>query len=290
MESGGAQEQRPTRVVISIVTYRGDVLYLKITLLTLSRAVSYARRRHRGPLFFSLCIVDNSPERDPCPDLSRLLRAPVLAAFDEVDLIRSERNVGFGGGHNLSILSPAAADSDFHLVLNPDVELDEDALYHAVEYLESHSEVVAIVPWARTGDGLPCYLAKGEPSVMVLFLRAYLPWVGLPSLRRRLDRYELRPESERRRTIENVPMASGCFLFARSPVLRALGGFSPHYFLYFEDFDLSIRMRRRGRVDFVPDVRLIHHGGNVARKGFRHLLMFARSAVQYFRDWGWQFW
>jgi len=40
----------------------------------------------------------------------------------------------------------------------------------------------------------------------------------------------------------------------------------------------------------VPDVRLIHHGGNVARKGFRHLLMFARSAVQYFRDWGWQFW
>ena len=290
MEAEGAQDQRPTRVGISVVTYRCDVLYLKVTLLTLSRAVTCARRHHPRPLHFTLFIVDNSPNRDPCPDLVRLLRAPIIEAFDAVEVIRSERNVGFGGGHNLAILSPNAADTDFHLVLNPDVELDDAALYRAVDYLEAHPKVVAIVPWAMNSDGAPSYLAKAEPSVIVLFLRAYLPWVRLPALRRRLDRYELRPESEQQRTLENVPMASGCFLVARSAVLRELGGFSPDYFLYFEDFDLSIRMRRHGRVDFVPDVRLIHHGGNVARKGLRHLLMFARSAIQYFRDWGWQFW
>jgi GT2 family glycosyltransferase len=48
-------------------------------------------------------------------------------------------------------------------------------------------------------------------------------------------------------------------------VLRAVGGFSPDYFVYFEDYDLSVRLGRRASLAFVPAVRITHAGGNTAR-------------------------
>jgi GT2 family glycosyltransferase len=77
-------------------------------------------------------------------------------------------------------------------------------------------------------------------------------------------------------------------MFARREVLGAVGGFSPDYFLYFEDYDLSMRIRRTSRIAYVSRVRIVHHGGDAAKKGGTHVRLFLASAFRFFRTHGWK--
>ena len=73
------------------------------------------------------------------------------------------------------------------------------------------------------------------------------------------------------------PIVSGCFMLFRTDVLQQLEGFDPRFFLYFEDFDISLRAGRVSRIAYVPQVKVVHHGGHASRKGWRHIWMFGRS-------------
>ena len=44
-------------------------------------------------------------------------------------------------------------------------------------------------------------------------------------------------------------------------------GFDESYFLYFEDYDLSLRLAAHGAVMEHGDIHVIHHGGDAYRKG-----------------------
>jgi hypothetical protein len=74
-----------------------------------------------------------------------------------------------------------------------------------------------------------------------------------------------------------------------SDALIRAKGFDEAYFLYFEDFDLSLRMGEIGRLDYVPAMRIEHAGGHAARKGFSHLRMFMQSGFRFFNTHGWRF-
>ncbi|WES91767.1 glycosyltransferase [Aeromonas hydrophila] len=86
------------------------------------------------------------------------------------------------------------------------------------------------------------------------------------------------------------PIVSGCFMLFRTDVLQLLGGFDPRFFLYFEDFDISLRAGKISRIAYVPQVKVVHHGGHASRKGWRHIWMFGRSMVTFFNIHGWRWW
>ena len=86
----------------------------------------------------------------------------------------------------------------------------------------------------------------------------------------------------------NPQIVSGCFMLFRSDVLQQLAGFDPQFFLYFEDTDLSFRASSITHVAYVPSVKIIHHGGNVSKKGIKHILFFCHSMVKFFNKYGWK--
>jgi GT2 family glycosyltransferase len=77
-------------------------------------------------------------------------------------------------------------------------------------------------------------------------------------------------------------------MFVRRKAIDATGGFDPRFFLYFEDFDWSVRLNRVVRTAYVPSVQVIHHGGGAARKGLRHIGYFLRSGARFFNKHGWK--
>jgi len=85
-----------------------------------------------------------------------------------------------------------------------------------------------------------------------------------------------------------IPLISGCFILCRASALTKVSGFDSSYFLYFEDFDLSLRLRTIGELAFLPSVKITHEGGFAARKGIYHILIFARSAFRFFNKFGWK--
>jgi len=273
----------PASLAVAIVTHAPDERLLARTLASLAEAIACARER--GSLGeASLYLVDNGP-----PGLAPMLRDLGTAALSRapgtgLDVISGHGNVGFGRGHNLAL---AQATGARHLVLNPDVEMERDALDAALRYLEAHAEVGAVTPSARGSDGRREHLVKAHPTPGVLFVRGFMPRFLHPLFRGALDAYELR-HLDWEREQKPVAIASGCFLLCRREALDAVGGFDPAYFLYFEDFDLTLRMSRVTTVAYCPQVRIVHHGGEAASKGLRHIAWFARSARRFFATHGWR--
>jgi GT2 family glycosyltransferase len=277
---------RPAGVLrISIVSYASDETRLGRALHTLLAAC--ARPLATGRLTaVDVLLVDNGPRDTERAKLDRLLAAAVAEAPPGLRMARigEGRNVGFGGGHNQAF---GAGDCEFHLVLNPDVELAPEALAAALQFMDEQAGCGILVPAIVDERGQPQYLCKRYPSLLDLLLRGFAPGWLRARFERRLARYEMR-DVIAGEPVWEPPIVSGCFMLLRAPLLMQIQGFDTRYFLYFEDFDLSLRAARHTRIAYVPSVRVVHHGGYAASKGLRHILLFGRSLVTFFNTHGWR--
>ena len=173
----------------------------------------------------------------------------------------SNVNLGFGAGHNLLA---RRARSEFLCLVNPDVVVPDDAdVLGALLAPFADPAVAATGPLLVTGDGAPQRWDHGE----------------LDGLRARISNAAgeayWRPREER----AEVAWVSGAFVVLRREAFEAVGGFDERFFLYKEEEDLCLRLRRAGRrIVYEPAVRVRHAGGVVARRDREH---FAPSIEHY---------
>jgi GT2 family glycosyltransferase len=277
----------PVTLTVSIVTYQPDLALLERCLGTLAKALD-AARDERLLRAVNVVLVDNSVSRATAEAVVRLGEARFKASGVTMNYLHRHVNIGYGSAHNLVM---HGGNTHYHLVLNPDVELAPDALVAGLRFLGAHPEVGVLAPAVSGPDGKREFLCKRYPSVLDLALRGFAP-AGLRWLfRKRLDRYEMRDAvalATADGPVSPVPLMSGCFMLVRRNAVEATGGFDPGYFLYFEDFDWSVRLNRVTQSAYVPSVRIVHHGGGASRKGWRHVVEFAKSAVRFFNKHGWK--
>lgn len=269
---------------ISIVSYAPDLLMLRRTVEAAQQSAEAAQAS--GHLASAaLVIVDNGPGTTWTSQLETLSAGWPRHVGPSV-VLTGHGNVGYGRGHNLAIVS---SEAEWHLILNPDAVLDREALRVLLERVGDDPTVAVATPRIDDDSGQQLYLCRRYPSVFDLWLRGFAPAAIRRRFRVRLDRYELRDligPTER----TDVPILSGCLMLARTSALQAVGGFSDAFFMYFEDYDLSLRLRPQGQTLYVPHARATHSGGHAARKGWRHILWFTRSAATFFGRHGWKLW
>ena len=276
----------PSSLTVSIVTYRPDHALLERCVARLATAIAAARAE--GVLAsVAVALIDNSGDRDIAQKVIRLGNESFQASDVRLTYLHGHANIGYGAAHNLALHGTG---TDWHLVLNPDIELAPDALGAAVRWLDAHPEIGAVVPAVTNPDGQVEYLCKRYPAVLDLALRGFAPGFLRTLFRRRLERYEMRdrigPASVE--PVFDIPLMSGACMLVRRRAIDATGGFDPDFFLYFEDYDWSVRLNAVTRSAYLPAVRVVHHGGRAARKGLRHIGWFARSGVRFYNKHGWR--
>jgi hypothetical protein len=273
-----------SNISISVVVYRSNTEVLRKTFASLLEAVVVAQESGRLAEA-SLFIVDN----DDGMNVFDVSLCSEIFGIDpkilEVEVIAGHGNVGYGRGHNLAINRSMM---DYHLILIPDVILESDAILQALQFFQQHRLVGMISPASRTGRGTTEYLCKRCPSLLDLLLRGFAPGGVKRLFEARLSRYEFRKETDDGIPFV-APIVSGCFMFGKTFLFKKVGGFSNDYFMYFEDFDLSLRISRFEILMHVPSVRNTHFGGGASRKGWRHILMFGKSALVFYRHYGLKF-
>ena len=123
---------------------------LRETLRSLDSAIGAARAN--GSLAEAdVTVIDNGPGADWASRLEE------IAKDVNGRLVSGHGNVGYGRGHNIALLASSA---EFHLVLNPDVIVDEHAIDEALRFLTQHPEVVILAPLVRGQDGRVQHLCK----------------------------------------------------------------------------------------------------------------------------------
>ncbi|WP_233411905.1 glycosyltransferase family 2 protein [Paraburkholderia kururiensis] len=264
---------------VSVVVFHPQGNQLERTLESLA-AAARPLSLHYPDAEVEVIVIDNGGG-----DVAQTLMKTLSHVGLRSKYVAGHGNVGYGRGHNLAI---EQASSRYHLVLNPDVDLDAGALLTGLTFLDANPAVGLVAPWVGDSDGRQQYLCRRFPSVLDLFIRGFLPLRLRGKLPRRFARYEMRDVIDERNVFWDPPIVSGCFMLFRTDVIKRLDGFDPRYFLYFEDYDLSLRTHQVARVVYVPWIRILHYGGRVAHKGWTHRKLFAASAIKFFNRFGWK--
>ncbi len=207
----------------------------------------------------------------------------VRAAFPELRVTASEKNLGFGAANNLLARE---ARGELFLLLNPDMRVEPGSLDRLVAWARSHPRagIVSCRLVDEHGvfnrDTAPKRFPRLVDRVTILLKLHHL----VPSL---LDRYLWRDFDDTRE--QQVDSVQGSFLLLSREVYEKLGRiFDPRYFIWFEDVDLCREVRELGfEVWYTPAVSCVDYRGRSFAK--RRVLWkeraFTRSMLQYSRKW-----
>lgn len=268
------------KLAISVVLYAPDLSLLAEVLDSLTRAHRHALRT--SALTCALDLVNNKPDDEHKDAIAALARSASSEHFS-VALIEAGANGGYGAGNNISIRRHE--DADFHLILNPDALLKEEALTNALAYLQSNPDVGLLTPQVTGLDGKLHHLCKQHPTLLDMFIRS----VSSPLLNRlfmqRNMRFEMR-DKDYRNVIKPVPYPTGCFMLFRRSVLGRIGGFDEGYFLHYEDADIGRRISQVSQTAYVPSVVVLHKWSRDSHKAWRMRWITIKSGLRYWRKWG----
>ena len=231
------------RLSASIVTYLSppaELLRLLESICVAMEAVRNSEVRGRGVATLVIHLIDNA--EIPELDVRRLGVDKTRFTLAGITLVLHQGwgNVGYGRGHNRVL---PLLESDFHLVLNTDVEVAPDSLLNAIDYLESAPDTVLVSPAATDFLGNKQHLCKSYPSIFIFWLRGFAPPFIRRTFAKKMAAYERRDletrPSAKPATASPVTIVSGCCMLCSTRALQQVKGFDADFFLYFEDFDLA---------------------------------------------------
>jgi N-acetylglucosaminyl-diphospho-decaprenol L-rhamnosyltransferase len=207
-------------------------------------------------LTYRVVVLDNASG----DDLSEL-----AGEYPEVVFETAEENLGFGGGHNRLA---AQHDAGSLLILNPDARIVEPlTVAQLVDAL--HDGVAAVGPQLVSSAGAVDPRDHGE----------------LRGFRARVAQAAGHSHYRRRDEPADVAWVSGAACLIARRWFDEVGGFDPGFFLYKEEEDLFLRIRRAGgRVVYLPTVRVAHDGGAVASREEHLAPSVARFADKHIRS------
>ncbi|MCL1946748.1 MAG: glycosyltransferase [Chitinivibrionia bacterium] len=254
------------KITASIVLYKPNVSQVEKVI------DSYSPSKDR-----TLYLIDNSP--DVSTEFANMNGEHIKYHF-------VGKNIGYGSAHNTGIKKAIENDSDFHIVMNPDIQFETNIVDKLSDVMEENPEIVEIMPKEVDRNGDILYSCRLLPTPFDLIFRRFLPQNGFT--KKINDRYVLKDSGYDK--IINAPSLSGCFMFLRVETLKKHNlFFDERFFMYCEDFDYVRRLHSVGKTIFYPDIVIVHDNAKESYKSTKMLLEHIKSAVKYFSKWGWFF-
>jgi N-acetylglucosaminyl-diphospho-decaprenol L-rhamnosyltransferase len=199
---------------------------------------------HLGGLVSEVIVVDNGS--DGAAEM-------VSRAFPHA-ITMSTSNRGFGHANNVAIVKSRGR---YVLFLNPDTEFVAGSLEQLIGLMEARPDLGVAGVKQIAGDGAMLPTVRYFPS----FPRALGEALGS-------ERWHSRPSwaGERELNLQRYEhefacdWTSGSFMLIRREALLAAGCFDERFFLYGEEPDLCMRIKKAGwSVWHLPVVTIVHH-------------------------------
>ena len=181
-------------------------------------------------------VVDNASTQDEASEIEN--------RFPHVMVIRSDENLGFAGGNNLGI---QAAHGKYLFFLNNDTIIHQpSAISHLIKRLESSDEIGIVCPKIRFSWGSQPIQYAGYTPLSYITLRNKPIGCGEEDL----GQYDIaRPTS----------YAHGAAMMVKREVIEQAGLMPVCYFLYYEELDWSVMIRRAGYEIWYEPACTVYH-------------------------------
>ena len=242
-----------------------SVIIISFNTLAVLEECLHSVRLETAAMRAEILVVDNA-SKDGSPHMVEQL-------FPEVNLIRSEVNLGFGAANNVALQQ---ASGRYFVLLNSDAFFQPGALALAIQHMDQTPACGLGGARLIGRDGHPQPSARtfhsiaGDAIVLTGLAARYPQTRFFGAFDRTWD------DSMKPARVDWVP---GAFTILRPEMLLKVGLFDPNFFLYYEEVDLCLRFRQAGiEVWYWPDIIVVHIGGESSRQ--LKTLEFSSRAAQ----------
>jgi GT2 family glycosyltransferase len=229
------------RIAVSIINYRTADLTIQCARSVLD---------DMGGIDGRVVVVDNFSGDGSAETIAAWIAG---LADPRVELVRSQTNSGFSGGHNQGI---AAADAAFYLVLNSDAVLRPGFIAAILAAADAHPKAGFVAPRLEGEDGVPQVSCFRFPTPGSELIRGANTAQITRALKRREVALGTDPDPA------EIQWASFACILLRREMIDELGPMDEGYFLYFEDAEYCLRGRRAGwGIVHAPQAVAVHFRG-----------------------------
>ncbi len=250
-----------SKVTVAIVTFNNaDVIEKAIESILF----------HTAGVDLTLYVIDNCSSDNTASIIRK--------CFDNVVLIENNRNLGFGRAHNCVL---PFLDSDYHIILNPDIQLINNAIFDFCQFMGNNPDIAIAVPKTLNDDLTEQFTPKLTPTFKYMISN------------RLSNIFKYFANIRKEYTMENacvtepvdVGFCGGCFMFIKTSVFKALNGFDESFFLYSEDADLTRMAKKYGRAVYNPNICVVHLWERGYTKSLQLFFIQVQSMLKYFWKW-----
>ena len=206
--------------------------------------INYNGIKDTCELLETLPLEDDSMEVIVVDNASRKDEATVIEQrYPQVKVVRSHQNLGFAGGNNLGIRE---ARGSYIFLVNNDTVFKEWNVSALIHRLASSPQIGAVCPKIRfTWDNCPIQFA------------GYTPLSPIRMRNRSIGFGE--DDQGQYDTAHPTPYAHGAAMMVKREVIDKAGLMPECYFLYYEEIDWSMMIRRAGYDIWYEPACTIYH-------------------------------
>jgi len=203
----------------------------------------------------TIIVVDNASSDNSIKSIKNHV---LTSKYGNVKFIENKKNMGFSGGHNTAIRYALSNKADYVLLLNNDIYVDKNFLKELFVVSEQDDNIKIAVPKIYFAPGYEFHkdrYSNQEKGKVFWYAGGEVDWANIIGRHRGVDEVD-KGEFD---NIEQTEIATGCSMLIKKEVFEKIGNLDDKYFLYYEDADLSMRVKRNGfKIMYVPKSVIWH--------------------------------
>ncbi|MFV7236091.1 glycosyltransferase family 2 protein [Flavobacterium sp. ZB4R12] len=244
----------------------------KLTIESIASVYKYTKK-----INFEIIVVDNDSMDNSVNEIKN--------KYPDVNVIKNSKNIGFGQANNKGM---EIAKGNYYFLLNTDTYLINNAIEIFFDFLErKENNEIAVVGGHLYKPNGDWNVSSGHFPNFKLFIKGCF-W-------RYFYKKEFYEEEVLNPILINseqpyaVDYVSGANFFVRSHVIKRVGGFNKRFFLYFEETELTLRIKRilqQSKVYIIPQANIVHIGQGSSLDSIKSLkfkLQYLKSRSLYFK-------
>lgn len=222
-------------------------------------------KRNVDGITFEVIVVDND-SNDGSSDLMK-------SDFPEFRLIENDSNAGFARANNQSL---KIAKGRYFMLLNTDTIVLPGAIKKMVDFMDNNPQAGALGPRLIWPDGSLQGHCRVFPNLFNSFLSLFSLDGLFPSKSWRMTWWD-------HNDLREVDQPMGACLLVRKKAIDQAGELDERFFVYYEDVDWCMRIKKAGwSIFFLPDAKIIHYAGSWPLS-LTSRIINEESRIKYFR-------
>jgi len=216
------------------------VLNYKQPTLTLETIHSLLQINHKG-FDYQIFLINGN-----VLDESLEIFENKLANNKKITLVSTGKNLGYAGGNNFGINLAIIQNFDYYLIINNDVIVDKDFLYHLYNSARLAKTPSIIGPKIYFAPGFEFHkdrYKKSEIGKVIWSAGGIMDWNNIYGTNLGVDQVD---KGQFNKQNTNLDFITGCCFLVPKIIFQTIGGFNEKYFMYLEDVDFCKRALKKG--------------------------------------------